>query len=264
MTEIAQIRAREILDSRGNPTVEADVVLADGSTGRAAVPSGASTGEHEAVELRDGDKAYYLGKGVLQAVENVESIIAPELTGMDASNQRLIDATMIALDGTDNKGRLGANAISGRLDGLRTRVGNLAQDAAISLSWRRQRLPAADPDDEHHQRRRACRQFNVDLQEFMIAPYRRGPSSRRSAAHGASEVFHTLKKRALEEGLQRRPSVTRAVSPPTLKSNEEASRGRCSKPSTQAGYKAPRTDRRSALDPASSEFYVKETGKLHL
>src|ERR1700757_2725372 len=111
MTEIAQIHAREILDSRGNPTVEADVLLASGSMGRAAVPSGASTGEHEAVELRDGDKTHYLGKGVLQAVENVESVIAPELAGMDAANQRLIDATMIALDGTENKGKLGANAI---------------------------------------------------------------------------------------------------------------------------------------------------------
>jgi enolase len=98
MTEIAAIHAREILDSRGNPTVEADVVLADGAVGRAAVPSGASTGEHEAVELRDGDKSHYLGKGVLQAVENVESALAPELTGMDASNQRLIDATMNALE----------------------------------------------------------------------------------------------------------------------------------------------------------------------
>src|ERR1700753_3176587 len=111
MTEIAAIHAREILDSRGNPTVEAEIVLEGGVRGRAAVPSGASTGEHEAVELRDGDKSHYLGKGVLQAVENVESVLAPELTGMDAANQRLLDATMIALDGTPNKGRIGANAI---------------------------------------------------------------------------------------------------------------------------------------------------------
>ena len=111
MTEIVSIHAREILDSRGNPTVEADVILSGGAMGRAAVPSGASTGEHEAVELRDGDKEHYLGKGVLGAVENVESILGPELGGMDASNQRLIDATMIAIDGTENKSRLGANAI---------------------------------------------------------------------------------------------------------------------------------------------------------
>ena len=99
MTEIVSITAREILDSRGNPTVEADVTLSGGAIGRAAVPSGASTGEHEAVELRDGDKSHYLGKGVLSAGENVESILAPELNGMDASNQRLLDATMIAIDG---------------------------------------------------------------------------------------------------------------------------------------------------------------------
>src|SRR5580700_9745948 len=103
---IAGVIGRQILDSRGNPTVEADVVLEDGTRGRAAVPSGASTGEHEALELRDGDKSRYLGKGVLNAVENVESVIAPELAGMDATNQRLIDATMIALDGTENKGKL--------------------------------------------------------------------------------------------------------------------------------------------------------------
>src|ERR1700750_1612652 len=111
MTEIAQIHAREILDSRGNPTVEADVVLDGGAIGRAAVPSGASTGEHEAVELRDGDMAHYLGKGVLQAVENVETILGPELTGHAATNQALLDPTMISIDGTENKSKLGANAI---------------------------------------------------------------------------------------------------------------------------------------------------------
>ena len=103
MTEIVAIRAREVLDSRGNPTVEADVILESGALGRAIVPSGASTGEHEAVELRDGDKRHYRGKGVLQAVENVETVIAPELEGLDAANQRLIDQTMIALDGTPTR-----------------------------------------------------------------------------------------------------------------------------------------------------------------
>src|ERR1700748_2215379 len=111
MTEIVAVHAREILDSRGNPTVEADVLLVDGAMGRAAVPSGASTGEHEAVELRDGDKSHYLGKGVLHAVENVETVLGPELAGMDAANQRLIDATMISLDGSENKSKIGANAI---------------------------------------------------------------------------------------------------------------------------------------------------------
>jgi len=110
-TDIVSITAREILDSRGNPTVEADVLLSGGAMGRAAVPSGASTGEHEAVELRDCDKDHYLGKGVLSAVDNVESILSPELIGLDATNQRLLDATMLAIDGTENKSRLGANAI---------------------------------------------------------------------------------------------------------------------------------------------------------
>src|SRR5574338_143512 len=111
MTEIVEIIGREILDSRGNPTVEADVFLADGNMGRAAVPSGASTGEHEAVELRDGDKGRYLGKGVRQAVQNVEETIAPSLKGMDATDQLAVDTAMIELDGTPNKASLGANAI---------------------------------------------------------------------------------------------------------------------------------------------------------
>src|SRR3989440_2793265 len=111
MTNISEIRAREILDSRGNPTVEAEVQLADGSMGRAAVPSGASTGEHEAVELRDGDKERYLGKGVRQAVQNVEETIAPAMKGMDASDQLALDTALIELDGTPNKSNLGANAI---------------------------------------------------------------------------------------------------------------------------------------------------------
>ena len=119
MTEIVAIRAREVLDSRGNPTVEADVILESGALGRAIVPSGASTGEHEAVELRDGDKSHYSGKGVLQAVDNVETVIAPELEGMDAANQRLIDQTMIALDGTPNKEQAGRQRDSGSLNGRR-------------------------------------------------------------------------------------------------------------------------------------------------
>ena len=113
MSIIEYIEGREILDSRGNPTIEVDLILEDGSIGRAAVPSGASTGEHEAVELRDGDKSRYLGKGVLKAVDNINNIIAPELVGLDALDQVDIDRTMIELDGTENKGKLGANAILG-------------------------------------------------------------------------------------------------------------------------------------------------------
>ena len=156
MTEIVAIHAREILDSRGNPTVEADVLLEGGAMGRAAVPSGASTGEHEAVELRDGDKSHYLGKGVLQAVENVESVLAPELTGMDATNQRLIDATMIALDGTENKGSW-ARMPSWRFPWPARGLQPMPWNSALPLSGRGERVGAAGADDEHHQRRSARR-----------------------------------------------------------------------------------------------------------
>src|SRR5450755_1195365 len=190
MTEIVAIHAREILDSRGNPTVEADVLLASGAMGRAAVPSGASTGEHEAVELRDGDKAHYLGKGVLHAVENVESVLAPELTGMDAANQRLIDATMIALDGTENKGRLGANAI-----------------LAVSMACARASAQALGvPLYRYIGGVNACilptpmmnilnggahADNNVDFQEFMVMPI--GAERFSDALRWGVEVFHTLK-----------------------------------------------------------------------
>ena len=168
MTEIVSISAREILDSRGNPTVEADVTLSGGAKGRAAVPSGASTGEHEAVELRDGDKAHYMGKGVLKAVENVESILAPELTGLDASNQRLLDQTMIAIDGTENKSKLGANAILA------------VSMAAARASANALKLPlyrylggvnaaSAHADDEHPERRQP-RRLQRGLPGIMVMP----------------------------------------------------------------------------------------------
>jgi enolase len=197
MTEIVSIHAREILDSRGNPTVEADVVLADGVRGRAAVPSGASTGEHEAVELRDGDKKHYLGKGVLHAVDNIESIIAPELAGMDASNQKLIDATMIALDGTENKGKLGANAI-----------------LAVSMACARASADAFGmPLYRYLGGVNACilptpmmnilnggahADNNVDFQEFMVMPV--GADSFSDALRWGTEVFHTLKSVLKKKG----------------------------------------------------------------
>ena len=190
MTEIVSIHAREILDSRGNPTVEADVILDGGAKGRAAVPSGASTGEHEAVELRDGDKDHYLGKGVLKAVENVESILAPELTGMDASNQRLIDATMISIDGTENKSKLGANAI-----------------LAVSMACARASAEALKlPLYRYLGGVNACllpmpmmnilnggahADTNVDFQEFMVMPV--GAETFSEALRWGTEVFHTLK-----------------------------------------------------------------------
>ncbi len=255
MTEIAQIRAREILDSRGNPTVEADVILADGSIGRAAVPSGASTGEHEAVELRDGDKAYYLGKGVLQAVENVESVLAPELTGMDASNQRLIDATMNALDGTENKSKLGANAI-----------------LAVSMACARASATALKlPLYRYLGGANACilptpmmniinggahADNNVDFQEFMIMPI--GAERFSDALRWGAEVFHTLKSVLKKKGYNTAVGDEGGFAP-SLKSNEEAVEV-ILEAIQAAGYK-PGEDIALALDPASSEFYNAEAGK---
>ena len=255
MTEIAQIRAREILDSRGNPTVEADVVLADGTVGRAAVPSGASTGEHEAVELRDGDKAYYLGKGVLQAVENVESIIAPELTGMDASNQRLIDATMISLDGTENKSRLGANAIlavsmacaRASATALKMPLYRYLGGANASL------LPTPMMNIINGG---AHADNNVDFQEFMIMPI--GAERFGDALRWGAEVFHTLKSVLKKKGYNTAVGDEGGFAP-SLKSNEEAVEV-ILEAIEAAGYKAGE-DIALALDPASSEFYVKETGR---
>ncbi len=255
MTEIASIRAREILDSRGNPTVEADVVLEDGTRGRAAVPSGASTGEHEAVELRDGDKKHYLGKGVMHAVENVESVIAPELEGFDASNQRLIDATMIALDGTENKGKLGANAI------LAVSMA-CARAAAESLRVPLYRylggvnacvLPTPMMNILNGG---AHADNNVDFQEFMVMPV--GAETFSDALRWGAEVFHTLK------GVLKKKGYNTAVGDeggfaPSLKSNVEAIEV-ILEAIELAGYKAGEQIA-IALDPASSEFFDKDKGK---
>jgi enolase len=255
MTEIASIRAREILDSRGNPTVEADVVLEDGTRGRAAVPSGASTGEHEAVELRDGDKKHYLGKGVLRAVDNVESVIAPELAGMDASNQRLIDATMIALDGTENKGKLGANAI------LAVSMA-CARAAAESLGVPLYRylggvnacvLPTPMMNILNGG---AHADNNVDFQEFMVMPV--GAETFSDALRWGAEVFHTLK------GVLKKKGYNTAVGDeggfaPSLKSNVEALEV-ILEAIQLAGYKAGEQIA-IALDPAASEFFDKDKGK---
>ncbi len=255
MTEIVSIHAREILDSRGNPTVEADVVLDSGAKGRAAVPSGASTGEHEAVELRDGDKDHYLGKGVLQAVENVETILGPELVGMDASNQRLIDATMISIDGTENKSKLGANAI-----------------LAVSMAVARASAEALKlPLYRYLGGVNACllptpmmnilnggshADSNVDFQEFMVMPV--GAETFSDALRWGTEVFHTLK------GVLKKKGYNTAVGDeggfaPSLKSNDEAL-DLILEAIQLAGY-TPGEDISIALDPASSEFYDKEKGK---
>ena len=255
MTEIAAIHAREVLDSRGNPTVEADVVLESGALGRAIVPSGASTGEHEAVELRDGDKSHYLGKGVLKAVENVESILAPELTGMDAANQRMLDQTMVSLDGTDNKGRLGANAILAvSMAAARASANQLGiplyrylggVNASVLPTPMMNILNGGAHADN-----------NVDFQEFMVMPV--GAERFSDALRWGVEVFHTLK------GVLKKKGYNTAVGDeggfaPSLKSNTEAIEV-ILEAIELAGYK-PGEDVAIALDPASSEFYDADKGK---
>jgi enolase len=255
MTEIVSIHAREILDSRGNPTVEADVLLDGGAFGRAAVPSGASTGEHEAVELRDGDKAYYMGKGVVQAVENVESIISPELIGIDAANQRLIDSTMIALDGTPNKAKLGANAILA----VSMAVSRAAADALKIPLYRylggvnARILPTPMMNILNGG---SHADSNVDFQEFMVMPV--GAETFADALRWGTETFHTLK------GVLKKKGYNTAVGDeggfaPSLKSNAEAIE-LILEAIHLAGYK-PGEDIAIALDPAASEFYDKESGK---
>ncbi len=255
MTEIAAIHAREILDSRGNPTVEADVVLEGGVMGRAAVPSGASTGEHEAVELRDGDKAHYMGKGVLNAVENIESVLAPELTGMDAGNQRLLDATMVALDGTSNKGRLGANAIlavsmaAARASAKAVKLPLYRYLGGVNASV----LPTPMMNILNGG---AHADNNVDFQEFMVMPV--GAERFSDALRWGVEVFHTLK------GVLKKRGYNTAVGDeggfaPSLKSNVEAIEV-ILEAIQLAGYKAGE-EIAIALDPAASEFYNAETGK---
>ena len=198
MSNISEIRAREVIDSRGNPTVEAEVILADGSEGRAIVPSGASTGEHEAVELRDGDNQRYVGKGVLKAVENVNGEIADALAGFDAADQRALDQKMIDLDGTENKGRLGANAILAV-----SMAAARAAAACYKLPLYRylggagaNTLPTPMMNILNGG---AHADNNVDFQEFMVMPV--GAESFSDALRWGVEVFHTLKGVLKEAGL---------------------------------------------------------------
>jgi enolase len=247
--EITRIVGREILDSRGNPTVEADVFLADGSRGRAAVPSGASTGEHEAVELRDGDKARYLGKGARKAVGNINQEIGPSLAGMDAEQQAVIDRHMTALDGTENKGRLGANAILA----VSMAVARAAAEAHQAPLYRYLGgVPACLlPTPMMNILNGGAHADNsVDPQEFMIVPY--GVSKFSEALRWGAEVFHTLK------GVLKKRGYSTAVGDeggfaPNLRSNEEAL-DVVLEAITQAGY-APGDQMGIALDPAASEFY---------
>ncbi|MFA6635857.1 MAG: phosphopyruvate hydratase [Candidatus Omnitrophota bacterium] len=246
---IKQVKAREILDSRGNPTIEVDVVLEDGSMGRAAVPSGASTGEHEAVELRDGDAARYMGKGVQKAVGNVMGEISGKVTGMDASDQKTLDKALIDLDGTPNKGRLGANAILGV---------SMAAAKASAVSRKLPLFRYLGGDDAkilpipmmNIINGGSHADNNVDLQEFMVMPI--GAPSFKEALRMGTEVFHSLKKILSSSGLSTAVGDEGGFAP-DLKSNEEAVEV-ILKAIEKAGYKAGK-DIAIALDPASSEFY---------
>jgi enolase len=258
MSTIVEVHAREILDSRGNPTVEADVVLENGIVGRAAVPSGASTGEHEALELRDKDAKRYLGKGVLNAVKNVNEIIAPEVVGMEAREQTAIDQAMLALDGTENKGKLGANAIlavSLAVCKAAAQVSNLPLFQYLGgVSARTLPVPMMNIINGG-----AHADNNVDLQEFMVMPV--GAGSFAEALRMGAEIFHNLKS------VLKKKSYNTAVGDeggfaPDLKSNEEALHVIMQAIET-AGYK-PGEQIFIALDPASSEFYNKQTKKYDL
>ena len=251
MSVIDSVEAREILDSRGNPTVEVDVYLEDGSMGRAAVPSGASTGEHEAVELRDGDKSRFLGKGVLKAVENVRNELAPEIEGLDALDQVEIDRTMIELDGTENKSRLGANAILGvSMAVARAAADHLALPLFKYLgSYHSSVLPVPMANiingGSHADN-------SVDFQEFMVMPV--GAETFSAGLRMITEVFHNLKKTLHDKGYSTAVGDEGGFAP-NLKSNEEAVET-ILMAIKAAGYK-PEEDIMIALDPASSEFYDK-------
>ncbi len=252
MPIIEDVYAREILDSRGNPTVEVEVLLEDGSFGRADVPSGASTGEKEAVELRDGDKSRYLGKGVLKAVQNVNEIIAEEIIGLDATDQPEIDHLLIELDGTPNKSKLGANAILGVSIAVARAA---AESVGLPLfqylgGVNAKTLPVPMMNilngGKHADN-------NVDVQEFMISPA--GASSFKEALRMGSEVFHNLKNVLKKRGYNTAVGDEGGFAP-DLKSNQEAL-DLIVEAIEVAGYK-PGEDIFICLDPAASEFYDKD------
>ena len=258
MSIIVDVYAREVLDSRGNPTVEVEVYTESGAFGRALVPSGASTGEYEAVELRDGDKSRYLGKGVLNAVNNVNEHIAPEIIGFDVTDQVAIDQALIELDGTENKGKLGANAILG--------VSMAAARAAADFlevplyqylgGFNAKTLPTPMMNiingGEHADN-------NVDIQEFMVMPV--GAENFKEALRMGAEIFHNLKAVLHAKGLNTAVGDEGGFAP-NLGSNEEALQT-IIEAIEKAGYK-PGEQVKLAMDAASSEFYNKEDGKYHL
>ena len=258
MSMIIDVYGREVLDSRGNPTVEVEVVLESGAMGRAMVPSGASTGAFEAVELRDGDKDRYLGKGVKQAVEHVNSELADELVGLESDDQRAIDDAMITLDGTDNKGNFGANAILGV--SLATAKAS-AEEAGLPL-YKYVGGPNAHllPTPMMNILNGGVHaDNNVDFQEFMIMPV--GAPTFAEALRWCAEIYHTLKKVLHDAGLGGGVGDEGGFAP-NFKTNKEPLEY-IVKACEAAGYK-PGTDIMFAMDPASTEFYNAETGKYVL
>ena len=254
--EIVNIHARQILDSRAFPTVEVEVTLEDGTVGRAAVPSGASTGEHEAVELRDGDNSKYNGKGVLNAVDNVNTVIAQALEGLNVFDQVKIDATMIELDGSNNKGNLGANATLGvSLACAQAAANYLGLSLYQYIGGCNSKVLPVPMMNIINGGKHADN--NVDLQEFMIMPV--GAKSFSNALRMCSEIYHTLKKILHEKGLSTAVGDEGGFAP-DLKSNEEAIQV-ILEAVNKAGYK-PGEEICIALDPASSEFF--ENGKYNL
>lgn len=256
MAMITEVYAREILDSRGNPTVEVEVCLEDGAVGRAAVPSGASTGVHEAVELRDGDKERYLGKGVMKAVDNVNDVIAEALIGLEATRQTEIDELLVRLDGTPNKGKLGANAILGvSMAVAKAAAASVGLPLYLYLGGvAAKELPVPMMNilngGQHADN-------NVDIQEFMIMPV--GAKSFSEALRMNAEIYHNLKALLKEKGLSTALGDEGGFAP-DLKCNEEAIEV-ILEAVVRAGYK-PKEDIVIALDVASSEMY--EDGKYNL
>ena len=257
MSYITDIFARQILDSRGNPTIEVDVFTSNGILGRAAVPSGASTGIHEAMELRDGDKSRYLGKGVLKAVENVNTIINEALQGEDVFDQKRLDRIMIDLDGTPNKSKLGANAILGTSLAIARAA---AQEAGLSLYQYIGGVGAVTmPVPMMNILNGGSHADNlIDIQEFMVMPF--GASSFSEGLRWGTEVFHHLKSVLKEKGMSTNVGDEGGFAP-SLGSNEEAIQV-VIEAIEKAGFK-PGVDMHIALDAASSEFYNAEKGIYH-
>ncbi|MFN8394347.1 MAG: phosphopyruvate hydratase [Bacteroidia bacterium] len=255
MSAIVHITGREILDSRGNPTVEVEVLTEDGSVGRAAVPSGASTGAYEAIELRDDDRRRYLGKGVLKAVENVNELIAPEVVGTDVEDQALVDRIMLELDGTDNKARLGANAILGVSLAV-ARAAAMEQGMPLyrylgGVNARTLPVPMMNILNGG-----AHADNSVDIQEFMVMPLK--AESFREALRMGAEVFHHLKSVLKSKGMSTNVGDEGGFAP-NLPSNEAAIQT-VIQAIEKAGYR-PGEDMFIALDAASTEFYDAETGR---